>query len=55
MSVNQKPTADVKIEAEHSKNRGMNRQRKRAVVDDGGTLVKDGKQRNRHIYTVKAE
>lgn len=55
MSVNQKPTADVKIETERLKNSGMNRQRKRAVIDDGGTLVKDGKQRNRHIYSVKAE
>lgn len=37
------------------KNRGMNRQRTRVVIDDGGTLVKDGKERNRHIYSVMAE
>lgn len=55
MSVNQKPTTDVKIETEHLKNRGMNGQRTRAVIDDGGMLVKDGKERNRHIYSVMAE
>lgn len=55
MSVNQKPTADVKIETERLQNRGMNRQRTRAVIDDGGTLVKDGMERNRHIYSAMAE